>query len=597
MTKIKLNDTTVEIPKDNSEELANLDSRVTTNENNIATNTQDIEDIKANTTLGMNALELVNGDDFDTLEFKSQPSNITLARLAFERENFDITGTSPEYEVNFIGSGGGGAGSAMYGGSFGFGNTNFTGADTVKLRSTGALTNIEGLSNIVSADPDNGVALFTNPTSKPITVVLNMSYSAGRSTGSADTLPKKLTVTPTNADIDGGIGDNAHITHGGGSILAMANVGYTNNQSLIPAVFVVPANGTFRLSFEIDGYGNLADTYTVSANATYVAFREDAKVVTEAINIPWSPLTGSTGGTAGEYKKIGSWTVVRWNITTGSSAGNYGIGTIPDVDSRPTVGFMAQVANQTGTGSQTFHLQINQKDGSGAGAITILNATASTNFRGQVVFNNDSAETVAVPYYADNDIILPDNKIVVGRTDGFQDQFVIDPNGEGVFLTNPSNNSRTLLAPDGFTVQDLDSSGNPIANYRWNTSRGMTLKNDVDWQSVPLTLPSTMSLGSTDTGFYIRNNDLFVNLNFIRTQNAITGNSTTLLATVPNVQLFGITRIDSAMLPGTGNRLEGYMEINSSGQIYYHNYDPIPAQSGTVYNQFRGYFKVPLKIV
>lgn len=107
MTKIKFNDTTVEIPKDNSTELVELDGRVTTNENNIATNTQDIEDIKSSTTIGMNALELVNGDDFDTLEFKSQPSNTTLARLAFEHENFDITGTSPEYEVKFIGSGGG----------------------------------------------------------------------------------------------------------------------------------------------------------------------------------------------------------------------------------------------------------------------------------------------------------------------------------------------------------------------------------------------------------------------------------------------------------------------------------------------------------
>lgn len=591
MTKIKFNDTTVEIPKDNSAEIAELDSRVTTNETNIATNTQDIEDIKSSTTLGMNALELVNGDDFDTLEFKSQPSNITLARLAFERENFDITGTSPEYEVNFIGSGGGGAGSVIYGGSFGFGNTALTGADTVKLRCTGALTNIEGLSNIVSADPDNGVALFTNPTSKPITVVLNMSYSAGRSTGSADTLPKKINVTPTNADIDGGIGDNAHITHGGGSILAMANVGYTNNQSLMPAVFVVPANGTFRFSFEIDGYGNLADTYSVSANATYVAFREDAKAVTEAINIPWTNLSGTTGGTAGQFKKIGSWTVIRWNITTGGTAGNYSLGTVPDVDARPDKGFFAQVPVTSGTGSETSHLQINQKDN---GAVTILNALANKNYSGQVVFNNDSAETVSIPYYADNDIILPDNKIVVGRTDNFQEEFVIDPNGEGVY--SGTSTGRTLLGSDGFVVQDLDSSGNPTANYRWNATRGMTLRNDVDWQSVPLVYPSPMSAGGSDTGFEIRNNMLFVNLNYVRTQNSIVTNSNTLLATVPNVQLYGITRIDSTMLPGTGNRLGGYMEINSSGQIYYHNYDAIPAQTGTAYNLFRGYFHVPLKI-
>lgn len=311
---------------------------------------------------------------------------------------------------------GAGDGSIIYGGSFGWANTTFTGADTFRKRATGSILNIEGNdSNFVTADPESGVALFTNPTSTPITVILNPAYSGGRSTGSADTLPK-INVTMVNADIDSGIGDNAHISHGAGSILAMPANGYTNNQSLMPTYFTVPANGTFRLSFEIDGYGALSDTYLISANATYVAFRQDAKVMTEAINIPWTDLNGANSGTYGQFKKIGSWTVIRWNIKTGEKAGDYALGTIFNVDARPQTRFFAQVPVSSTNGSETQHLQINQKDGSGAGGVTLLNATANTTYGGQVVFNNDSAETVAVPYLEpDHDIIMPDNDIILGE--------------------------------------------------------------------------------------------------------------------------------------------------------------------------------------
>lgn len=498
------------------------------------------------------SLEILKVDDTNVIQrYYDIPSG-----KWFTRRYYDSPAVWSGWEE--IGAGAGGTGSVMYGGSFGWGNTPFTGADSLRMRSTGAVTNIKGISNIVTADAENGVALFTNPTSKPITVILNPSYSAGRSTGSADTLPKKVNVSMTNADINGGIGDDAHLSDGAGSILAMANVGYTNNQSLMPTMFTIPANGKFRLSFEIDGYGALSDTYLVSANTTYIAFREDAKVQTEAISIPWKPLTGQNSGVAGEYKKIGSWTAVRWEVTT-PKAGTYFLGSLP-ADAAPTKGVMKIVPAWSVTASDNVHIQVNEATIQDPGRVQLLNALNNTLYKGQMVFNNDSAETVSVPYLADYDIDLPNNSITVGKiVDGIGTQYAMDPS---VGMYAKTREFQTFVTSSGLLINTLDSSGNTLKSYNWNPITGIKLANDVPWTDFPLNTIEWVNQGGDWTCRYkVSNNVLYIEGRIHSIQQVPVSTQNVAMGTVPGI---GLDR-NTTYTCRTTNGLDVHIDVSKTG--------------------------------
>lgn len=460
-----------------------------------------------------------------------------------------------------LGTGDSGAGSIVYGGQFRFGSTNFTGADTVTIRATGAVDNIKGNdSNIVTADPENGVALFTNPTSKPITVILNAGFTLNRTSGTADTLPKKFNIVPVNADIGGGISDESHLSDTGSVQLTAGGLGATNRNVISPSYFTIPANGKFRLSYSIDGYGAMSDTYTTQATMTYVAFREDAKVSTEAINIPWTNLTGANGGTAGQYKKIGSWTVIRWDITVGSTTGNYALGTLP-VDAAPTTGIM-DAANQQTTDTLMNHLQINGKTGSGAGGVTILGANAGKIYRGQIVFNNDGPETVAVPYLADYDILLPNNKVVVGQIkDGIGTEFAMDPN---VGMYAKTREFQAFLLSSGLLINTLDSSGNVLKSYNWNPISGVKLANDVPWTDFPLNTIEWVNQGGDWTCRYkVTNNTLYVEGRVHSVQQVPVSTQNVDMGTVPGVALDRNTTYTCR----TTNGLDVHIDVSKTGKF------------------------------
>lgn len=169
----------------------------------------------------------------------------------------------------------------------------------------------------------------------------------------------------------------------------------------------------------------------------------------------------------------------------------------------------------------------------------------------------------------------------------------------GVLVVQNSGNAdssndfvfQTLTTIDG-NVWLRSRSGNPASWGSWKKTAFKQV--EVPWNS-SFTMANGWSMQGTDSGFMVRNGDLFININAFQTQSALPVNSNTLVATVPNVELFGVTRIETVAFPGKENRSDGFIEVNKTGQIYFHNYSVIPAQSGSSYNIIRGHFKVPIK--
>lgn len=102
-------------------------------------------------------------------------------------------------------------------------------------------------------------------------------------------------------------------------------------------------------------------------------------------------LTGDTNGwqtllTAGkgQYKCVNGTVTIQWDITQGSSAGNFALGDLPS-QYVPPASIMTNAIAFSGSNANDTHMQIN--GGAGGGGITILSAKAGQRYAGQFKFD------------------------------------------------------------------------------------------------------------------------------------------------------------------------------------------------------------------
>lgn len=235
------------------------------------------------------------------------------------------------------------------------------------------------LSQVPATDVNNWQELLSHQVDiTPITL-----GGTGRTDGLADTLVRDLA---SNVDLD-------TVTQVGEYQLSGQSTNHATNAPTHP---IVVTNG-FHLSVygDDENYVGQDLKFTMSRNAyrwtrqrvsgTWGEWFETTNHTTE-LKVPWVPLVGSNSGTAGLYKKIGGWTVVRWDIhtpTTPATPTNYTLGQLP-TSARPITGFFKTVSAESSDGTANVHLQINN-----LGVVTLLNCKPNTNFHGQFVFANE----------------------------------------------------------------------------------------------------------------------------------------------------------------------------------------------------------------
>lgn len=110
-------------------------------------------------------------------------------------------------------------------------------------------------------------------------------------------------------------------------------------------------------------------------------------LVVSSITLPndtegWQNMTGGPG----KYKCVNGTVTLSWDITNGSSAGNINVGTIPNLYA-PSSSLMTAAPAFAQANTNDKHMQINGKDGSGIGQITIFGAPANFRYSGQFKYD------------------------------------------------------------------------------------------------------------------------------------------------------------------------------------------------------------------
>lgn len=453
-------------------------------------------------------------------------------------------------------AGSGGTGNLMYSGRFNILDNRHNGDDGTFIVSYGAGNILQSNGGLVT-QVKSGTATFTNPTPEDIEVFLTPSYTINQKTGTATS--HKYNAVVVDRDVQGGTVDASNIGPLT-TVLYTSGYGGMNFEAKGSTVFTVPANGVRNVAFRLNTYGGTTNIYAVDADMSYVAYRKDNKVMTEELSVPWTKLTGTNSGTAGEYKKIGSWTVVRWDFRT-TQAGSYFLGSLPP-EACPSKGIISIVSAWSVTASDNVHIQVNTASDTDPGRVQLLSALTNTLYRAQFIFNNDGSETVSVPYLADYDVLLPNNKVVVGQiTDGIGTEYAMDPS---VGMYAKTRDFQSFLLSSGLLINTLNSSGDVLKSYNWNPISGVKLANDVPWTDFPLNTIEWVNQGGDWTCRYkVTNNTLYVEGRIHSIQQVPVSTQNVNMGTVPGIALDRNTTYTCR----TTNGLDVHIDVSKTGKF------------------------------